>query len=85
VGAVALFKLGQVELAAAAPATSLGGGGGGGGVERRGPDRASSVVQRPAFGKKPALVAESGATLPAVVREARPSLKATGTDDWESF
>ena len=83
VGAVALFKLGQVELAAAAPATSLGGGGGG--VERRGPDRASSVVQRPAFGKKPALVAESGATLPAVVREARPSLKATGTDDWESF
>jgi hypothetical protein len=80
VHAVAVFKLGQGELVAAPPVAVLGPSG----AERRGPNRATNV-RRPTFGKKPASVAKGESTAPVVVQASKPSSKATGTVDWESF
>ena len=81
VHAVAVFKLGQGETAAAAPVAAARSND----AERRGPNRATNV-QRPAFGKKPALVAKGVPPPAAVAAPATiPPQRATGADDWESF
>jgi len=74
VHAVAVFKLGQGEIGAAAPKAATRPGG----AERRGPSRAT-------IGKRPASVAKIKSTAPVVVQAAKPASIAAGTDDFESF
>ena len=81
VKAVAVFKLGQDNFAATAPASAARPVS----VERRGPNRATNV-QRPEFGKKPAAVAKKSESTPPVAAPApSPASQATGTDSWETF
>jgi methyl-accepting chemotaxis protein-1 (serine sensor receptor) len=78
VHAVAVFKLGQSEIGAAAPMAATRP------TERPSPNRATNV-QRPRFGKKPASFAKSESAAPVAVQAAKPAAMAAGTDNWASF